>query len=132
MAEKKKYYRDILSEAMGGVMFRKDLVVHHLNHNRNDNRVENLLLIPRSLHSRYHAAYNELKLFRKIDLYKVDSMNLACHSVIRNFFEYKCDMEKFMFAQENCIFSIRNGADIDEQIRIYCLSVRNLISKYEK
>lgn len=130
--KKSNNYRDILAQAMGGVTFNKTMVVHHLNHDRSDNRVMNLLLIPRSLHSRYHAAYNELKVFRKIDLYKVDDQNIVCHRVIQEFFDYKADMEIFMYAQNHCIFGIQMGADIDQQIEIYCSSVKNLVKKYQK
>lgn len=35
--------------------FGSDFVVHHIDENRQNNDIENLLLLPRELHSKYHA-----------------------------------------------------------------------------
>ena len=37
-----------------------DIVVHHIDANRENNSLDNLVAMPRELHSRYHSQKNEL------------------------------------------------------------------------
>lgn len=61
MARKKTKcdYKDVLHNFLGGKMWdTKVFCVHHINHDNNDNRAENLLLMPNRMHSRYHYLYS--------------------------------------------------------------------------
>lgn len=40
---------------------KKNYVVHHLNHDHNDNRIENLIAIKKITHDEYHQNYDEIK-----------------------------------------------------------------------
>ena len=54
-------YKKILSDALGGITWNsKEFVVHHINHDRGDNRVNNLLLLPKKLHSKYHLLFGHV------------------------------------------------------------------------
>lgn len=57
----KKYY---------GIDFDKSYAVHHIDGNRENNDIDNLLLLPNNLHSQYHARRYLVEFFcnGKIDL----------------------------------------------------------------
>lgn len=44
-----------------GIDFGPDMAIHHIDFDRKNNRIENLLLMPRSLHAKYHFAVNSLQ-----------------------------------------------------------------------
>ena len=48
-----KSYREKYKQHYG-IEFRKDFVVHHIDEDRGNNDISNLILIPRDLHSKYH------------------------------------------------------------------------------
>ena len=56
----KRNYRDFYKETLG-VDFGSDIAIHHINENKDDNSIQNLVALPRSLHSRFHS----LKQFAK-------------------------------------------------------------------
>ena len=45
-----------------GIDFDKNYVVHHIDENRSNNDISNLVLMPLELHSKYHAYKTEFKL----------------------------------------------------------------------
>lgn len=47
----RQYYRDYY-----GIDFGPDMVVHHIDFDRSNNNIDNLLLMPSELHSKYHLA----------------------------------------------------------------------------
>ena len=53
-ANKLKNYREKYKRYYG-IEFGKDYVVHHIDENRENNDISNLLLLPAALHSKYHA-----------------------------------------------------------------------------
>ena len=56
----KRNYRDFYKETLG-VDFGSDIAIHRINENKDDNSIQNLVALPRSLHSRFHS----LKQFAK-------------------------------------------------------------------
>lgn len=52
----RKYYKSYYK-----IDFGSDMVVHHIDFDRDNNDISNLLLIPRTLHSEYHEIVRELK-----------------------------------------------------------------------
>lgn len=52
-------YRAIYKKYFG-IDFDKNYVVHHMDFNRNNNDISNLLLLPKELHSKYHLIINAL------------------------------------------------------------------------
>lgn len=43
-----------------GIDFGKDYVIHHIDFDRNNNDISNLLLLPKELHTQYHIILNIL------------------------------------------------------------------------
>lgn len=38
----------------------KDFDVHHIDHNRENNNIENLIAIPKKIHQKYHWLFNQI------------------------------------------------------------------------
>ena len=53
MAEKRVDYRNIYKKHYG-INFDRKYAVHHIDGDRNNNKIDNLLLLPTELHARYH------------------------------------------------------------------------------
>lgn len=53
----RKFYKEHYA-----IEFGSDFVVHHIDSNRNNNDISNLLLLPRKLHARYHFLLNALSI----------------------------------------------------------------------
>ena len=47
----RKFYKDYY-----GISFNDDMVIHHLDWNRNNNDISNLLLIPKEIHNMFHKS----------------------------------------------------------------------------
>jgi hypothetical protein len=45
----------LVMEAHIGRYLKKEEIIHHINHNRQDNRIENLMIMSKHDHSSYHA-----------------------------------------------------------------------------
>lgn len=54
-ASKLKNYREKYKRYYG-ITFGKEYAIHHIDGNRENNDISNLLLLPTKLHSRYHAS----------------------------------------------------------------------------
>lgn len=45
-----------------GIDFGKEFAIHHIDENRNNNDINNLILLPNELHSKYHAQKEQLNI----------------------------------------------------------------------
>jgi hypothetical protein len=52
----RKFYKDYY-----GITFDDDMVIHHLDWNRNNNDISNLLLIPKEIHNMFHKSCRYVK-----------------------------------------------------------------------
>lgn len=55
-----KDYRKLYKEHYG-IDFGSEYVIHHIDENRNNNDISNLILIPSTLHSQFHGVMQELR-----------------------------------------------------------------------
>ena len=63
--------------------------IHHLDFNRDNNDISNLVALPRDLHSKFHIAYNELYIPNKSDLIPINSFQTGItHLCIHNMTEF--------------------------------------------
>lgn len=69
----KKYY---------GIEFSKDFDVHHIDFDRNNNEIENLILLPKKLHNKYHLLCNML-FGKTISVEKKIDVSLELYNVSR-------------------------------------------------
>jgi len=59
----RKYYSDYY-----GIKIDSSYAIHHIDFDRNNNNINNLLLLPRKLHSKYHLLINSLT-YQKSEIY---------------------------------------------------------------
>jgi hypothetical protein len=52
-------YRQLYKDHYG-IEFGRDMVVHHIDFDRSNNSISNLLLLPNNVHSKYHMMYSRL------------------------------------------------------------------------
>ena len=97
-------YKKILSDALGGVTWdSKEFVVHHINHDRGDNRESNLLILPRKMHQKYHMTLNHAKRFcENIAQYDIHHVSISDIDTIKKIIEIKVDMGK-LYYQQQCV-----------------------------
>lgn len=81
-------YREKYIEYYGEI--EKDFVVHHLDHNRENNDIRNLVAVPKGLHTKYHTWHSQLSKYspkRMIECYeqfteKLNKFNDVYHVII--------------------------------------------------
>lgn len=113
----RKYYKKYY-----GIEFGKEYEIHHIDLNRNNNNIDNLVLLPKELHARYHFYLNNLAIYRTDEKYKLEidfrvHGNNACnlsytHNIIKGLIEtlnecskwydykFNLDLEKQFKARE--------------------------------
>ena len=87
----RQYYKNYF-----GIDFGRDYVIHHVNFNRDDNDIGNLLLMPRELHGKYH-------------------MNL-------NYFEYYIDSQRILTDANGCQLApqvLENFAEVLHEVNLW-------------
>lgn len=111
-ADKKKKkganYKKILSDALGGIRWdTEEYEVHHINHNREDNRVSNLLLLPKKMHRKYHYLMNMIQ-YGGYDLTskRIDSPYVSS-SLAYELVEVREDMAALSGMQEQCAYAVK-------------------------
>jgi len=62
-----------------GIEFSSDYSIHHIDLNHNNNDINNLLLLPKELHNRYHFYLSMLTNFKIEELFKITS-NIICNN----------------------------------------------------
>lgn len=135
-ADKKKKkganYKKILSDALGGIKWdTSQLVVHHINHNREDNRVHNLILIPKKLHKRYHTLLNLSTAYGLDILAKdINCCSISHASTIEGLIACKFDMALILQIQWNAIRNIEMFGNQREFRERYVNNVMEIFNKY--
>lgn len=104
-------YKKILSDALGGITWNpKEFVVHHINHDRGDNRVKNLLLLPKKLHSKYHLLFNHVYYSSYSLTDKNTDSPFIKQSMVYDLVEIRQDITHMSNIQSQFIFAIEHGS----------------------
>lgn len=95
----RKYYKEYY-----GIDFGSEYDIHHIDFDRNNNSIENLLLLPKSLHNKYHFYVRSLEVFKShcdtlyMDSYLIpeihDYINVACY--MSEWWGFKHDFDIFI------------------------------------
>lgn len=64
------------------IEFGPEYVIHHIDENRDNNEIENLILLPSSLHSRFHEAIRECRYAETGSTITLGDMRATLDSVI--------------------------------------------------
>jgi hypothetical protein len=62
--------------------FDKDYVIHHIDFDRTNNDISNLLLLPKGLHTKYHILLNALGANKGITDLKLNNMQLIEYNFV--------------------------------------------------
>lgn len=112
----RKYYKDYY-----GIDFDSNYVVHHIDFDRSNNDINNLLLLPSKLHSRYHFFLNgfnsgksnkgvvclDFKIVSEcgsIPMFGINTMKNLCETMeeIDRWVRIKSDMDRAKYNKEVC------------------------------
>lgn len=75
----RQYYKEYY-----GIEFGKEYSVHHIDMNRDNNDISNLLLLPRFIHNKLHLMYNSYKNSHNkfTDISSLFDSNFSDHDVV--------------------------------------------------
>lgn len=98
---KKSYnYREILGKTLGDAIDYLNVDVHHINHNHDDNREHNLLILPRKMHHKYHMTMNHAEGFcEEISKHDINYVSIGHIDTIKRLVEIKADMAQLYYQQ---------------------------------
>jgi hypothetical protein len=130
-----KEYSKVLSDAMGISWKSSGFCVHHINHNRKDNSVENLLLLPVKLHRKYHLLEQQTKKLRDEFAFEGIVKDIAFHKkTLFAFIFTMADMEEMKKVQDNIIktkeYCAANGKEFDGR-DMFIAGNREILQKYQ-
>jgi hypothetical protein len=130
--KKKVNYQRTLSEALGNMKWdTKCFVVHHINHNRDDNNIYNLVLIPKKLHKKYHLLISLASSYCEEILKKDGTCIPISHlNTISRLIDCKNDIAIVHQAQVYAINSIKKFGYSEEIMDLYYTNIREIIIKY--
>lgn len=130
-----KEYSKVLNDAMGVSWKSSGFCVHHINHNRKDNSVENLLLLPVKLHRKYHLLEQQTRKLRDEFAFEGIVKDIAFHKKTLFAFIYTmADMEEMKKVQDNIIktkeYCATNGKEFDGR-DMFIAGNREILQKYQ-
>lgn len=110
-------YRKFYFEQVGKT-YDSSYAIHHINFNRDDNRIDNLVALPRRLHSKYHF-YKQLKGDTQHEI------DLVCDSYDIVFAESQA--EKIIKTYQDFYATLRECAEwVDERDRLLAENQRKV------
>ena len=101
MTDYRKYYAEYYRITWDA----KEFEVHHIDRNRENNFIDNLILLPKDLHKRLHKVYNDIDRMKAycqstnrdvIGLREQENINYHGHSLSINY------LEEFIAVLEEC------------------------------
>lgn len=126
-------YNKILKDALNCIEW-DDLIfeVHHINHDRNDNRISNLLLLPKKLHKKYHLLLRYASCFCD-DIIKKDVGIIPKYHIdtISKLIECKNDMAYLYQEQANFIDKVNKTYLVSKSDEdTYIMKLQDISDKY--
>lgn len=125
-------YKKILSDALGGITWNsKEFVVHHINHDRGDNRVNNLLLLPKKLHSKYHLLFEHVHYSNYSLTDKSTDSPYVNQDMVYALVEARQDITEISNVQEQLIFAMEHDSYINYFYNLFRSTLLKLHIKYK-
>lgn len=95
-----------------GIDFGKQYIVHHIDEDRNNNDIDNLLLLPNVLHSKYHQYKRELEMnfykFQYLDLTEISMLSLGHgYDALTKFMKITKECEKWVIYKQQLDYKIK-------------------------
>lgn len=91
-----KNYRKYFKEYYG-INFDETYEIHHIDFNHNNNNIENLMLLPKELHNRYHTILNSMYLTTPVTkIYGFTDSFGGFNEMLLN------NLKKFMLVYQEC------------------------------
>lgn len=111
----RKYYKEYY-----GIDFGSEYDIHHIDFDRNNNDIKNLILLPKKLHNKYHVFVRSLEVIKSLwDTLYMDS-NLIPE--INEYIDLMCCMSEWWGLKRDFDIFFRSGVDnIKETIPEYKL-----------
>ena len=88
----RKFYKEYYQ-----INFDKNYEVHHLDENRENNNIENLLLLPKHIHHQYH----QLKIFIENNLKMIGNINIQSYLFYPTYYYYD-NVENWIKVKQEC------------------------------
>lgn len=130
-----KEYAKILSDAMGISWKSSSFCVHHINHDRKNNSVDNLLLLPIKLHKKYHLMELQTKKLREEFSFEGITKDISFYKNKLFAFIYTLsEMEGMKKVQENIIktkaYCDANGKEFNG-VDMFIAGNNEILQKYK-
>lgn len=120
-----------------GFILPKEMHVHHLDHNRENNGIQNLVAIPSELHGRYHFLERQLHLHSNILRYRLPSKKILLRYSFNSYLTgewrlfFKGSESDFLQRVNNYCGLVR-GYEMYESTKLAYLETKKLILDYKK
>lgn len=111
-------YTRILKNALGFMWDTKLFCVHHINHNHKDNRLENLLLMPKRMHGKYHLCQQVVESSRLCER-TLDNSYLFNQSIFIDYINIKADMTQLRNSQYELMNHRSYNCNFDVERYVY-------------
>jgi hypothetical protein len=116
----KKIYKDNIHITWDTKIFH----VHHIDRDRSNNEIHNLVLIPSKLHSSYHSLLECISSCYKCidDFFIVSEADVLARNYIKEFIDMKNDIFTFISLRDNLLrgyFKYKKGEDFFFIVRTY-------------
>ena len=120
-----KQYRKFYEKTFN-IKLSKFYEIHHIDKNRDNNNIFNLVAIPRNLHNKYHSCYSKLLPIISTDIFNETNFNLSLEC-------FQNELEEYLNYKLSIIMFIRfrNTALQNIESRWYSKKLKEMENYYE-
>lgn len=113
LAKSKEHMYRIRYKSYYGIAFNSEYVIHHIDQDKSNNKISNLILLPRNLHTKLHTCWglyrlSDSKLYEKI----FDTLPATIDD-FRNLMNIQKELLPWIKFKEHLDFCKDNGLDYD-------------------